>query len=70
MDAAKAVLVRCLEQNPTNREAHVQLGRLLSEEDVVGQKDAIRHHFRRGFAPGDANYDAQFWMPDTSLVWG
>ena len=59
MVEAKAVLARCLEHNPTHREAHVQLAILLGEEDESGQREAIRHHLRRRFSPGDTNYRAQ-----------
>ena len=69
-NAAKLVLTRCLEKNPTDREAHLRLARLLSEEDESGQRETIRHHLRRSFAPGDANYDAQFWYARHEFLYG
>ena len=69
-EAAKGVLERCLEMNPTNREAHLWLGRLLSDEDGGEQRDLVRHHLRRSFAPGDANYDAQFWYARHEFLYG
>ena len=67
---AKGVLIRCLENNPTSREVHVQLGRLLGEEDEYGQRNEIRNHLRRGFTSGDANYDAQFWYARHEFLYG
>ena len=69
-EEAKSVLIRCLENNPTNREVHVQLGRLLAQEDEYGRRDEIRNHLRRGFTSGDANYDAQFWYARHEFLYG
>lgn len=70
IEEAKGVLIRCLEHNPTNGAVHVQLGRLLGEEDEYGQRNEIRNHLRRGFTPGDANYDAQFWYARHEFLYG
>ena len=70
IEDAKKVLVRCLENNPTNREVHVQLGRILGEENEYGRRDEIRDHLRRGFTPGDANYNAQFWYARHEFLYG
>ena len=69
-EAAKRVLTQCLESNPTDREAHFQLARLLSEEDESGKRESIQHHFRRSFAPGDAHYNAQFWYARHEFLYG
>lgn len=68
--AAKLVLTQCLEQSPTDREAHLQLARLLMDEDEYRHRDTIRHHLRRSFAPGDANYEAQFWYARHEFLYG
>ena len=69
-DASKTVLVRCLESNPTNREAHVELAKLLAAENEHAYKDQIRNHLRRGFNPGDTNYDAQFRYARHEFLYG
>ena len=69
-EEAKSVLIRCLENNPTSREVHVQLGRLLGQEDEYGRRDEIRNHLKRGFTFGDANYDAQFWYARHEFLYG
>ena len=52
------VLNTCLQDNPSSRSAHLQLGRVLSEN---GESDAAIRHLRRGFMPSDNRFDAQFW---------
>ena len=69
-EASKTVLVRCLESNPTNREAHVELAKLLSADNEYAYRDEIRNHLRRGFTPGDTNYDAQFWYARHEFLYG
>ena len=67
---AKGVLIRCLENNPINKEAHVELAKLLSAEDEFRYRNDIRNHLRRGFTPGDTNYDAQFWYARHEFLYG
>ena len=69
-DESKAVLARCLDNNPTHREAHVELARLLSDENEYSNQREILNHLRRGFTPGDTNYDAQFWYARHEFLYG
>ena len=57
-EKSREVLNTCLQQNPTSKEAHLQLGRILAAGG-----DGVRaiEHLKRGFIPGDHNFDAQFW---------
>lgn len=59
-EAAMEVLRGTLDANPGDRQAHYQLARLLMEESPM-ECDALLYHLRRGFTPGDRNFDAQFW---------
>ena len=55
---SKEVLNTCLQDNPTSKDAHLQLGRVLAANG-----DGVRavEHLKRSFIPGDHNFDAQFW---------
>ncbi|MCB1742746.1 MAG: hypothetical protein KDK91_20390, partial [Gammaproteobacteria bacterium] len=68
--SAKRVLMRCLDKNPTDRHAHLQLAKVMRDEDEYAQREGIRHHLRRSFSPGDANYDAQFWYARHEFLYG
>ena len=70
VDDAKRILVRCLESNPTDRGVHVELAQFLRKEDEYRHRDEIRSHLRRGFTPGDTNYDAQFWYARHEFLYG
>ena len=70
VDDAKRILVQCLECNPTDRGVHVELAQFLRKEDEYRHRDEIRSHLRRGFTPGDTNYDAQFWYARHEFLYG
>jgi hypothetical protein len=67
---ARQVLVRCIDQNPTNKIAHLQLAKYLIDEDARANSDAIRSHLRASFTEGDTNYDAQFWYARHEFLYG
>ena len=55
---SKDVLITCLQENPTSKDAHLQLGRFLS---IDGDTNGALEHLRRGFTVGDNRFDAMFW---------
>lgn len=57
---ALRVLEEALEANPGERRLHFAISMLLHELNV-DDFERILFHLRRGFAPGDNNYEAQFW---------
>jgi tetratricopeptide (TPR) repeat protein len=58
VSAAKRVLETCLRDNPSSKNAHLELGRLLI---ISGDKSAGLEHLKRSFTEGDNHYEAQFW---------
>ena len=58
-DEAKAVLKRCLEESPNERDVHLMLGILLLEGGQSGASEA-RSHLRHSFTEGDARDEARF----------
>ncbi|MCZ0939396.1 MAG: SIR2 family protein [Caldilineaceae bacterium] len=58
LQKSKDVLNTCLQDNPTSKSAHLQLGRILS---IGGDRDGAIEHLRRGFTLGDNRFDAMFW---------
>lgn len=54
---AKRILEECLNDNPSSKIAHFEIGRILSESRDLG---AVTH-LRSSFTSGDNNYEAQFW---------
>lgn len=61
-DIPKAIqtLEATLSANPNDKHIHYQLA-ILYKEHKKAPNETIIHHLRRGFTPGDHNYDAQFW---------
>ncbi len=57
MSNAERVLKECLNDNPSSKMAHFEIGRILSESR---DPNAITH-LRSSFTSGDNNYEAQFW---------
>lgn len=58
LQKSQDVLNACLQDNPSSKIVHLELGRLLSSNGDGGR--AI-DHLRRSFVNGDNRYDAQFW---------
>ena len=54
---AERVLKECLNDNPSSKMAHFEIGRILSESS---DPNAVTH-LRSSFTSGDNNYEAQFW---------
>lgn len=54
---AERVLKECLNDNPSSKMAHFEIGRILSESH---DPNAVTH-MRSSFTSGDNNYEAQFW---------
>ena len=54
---AERVLKECLNDNPSSKMAHFEIGRILSESR---DPNAVTH-LRSSFSSGDNNYEAQFW---------
>jgi len=52
------VLNTCLQDNPSSKSVHLELGQILITADDGNR--AI-DHLRRSFVPGDNRYEAQFW---------
>src|SRR5208337_3869223 len=69
-EKANVVLERCLGDNPTSREVHLDIALSLILEDERSHKDDIERHLRSSFTDGDTNYDAQFWAARHSLLFG
>ena len=70
LKGAKQVLVRCLERNPSNADAHTELARLMIKQDEKENHDSICDHLGRVFSTGDTNYDAQFWFARQQFLYG
>ena len=58
LQKSQDVLNACLQDNPSSRSVHLELGRVLI---AVGDGDRAIEHLRRSFVPGDNRYDARFW---------
>lgn len=54
---AERVLKKCLNDNPSSKMAHFEIGHILSESR---DPNAVTH-LRSSFTSGDNNYEAQFW---------
>lgn len=55
---SKSVLKDCLQDNPSSKLAHLEMGRMLAES---GENEAAMDHLRRSFTTGDSNFEGQFW---------
>ncbi|MDE0158605.1 MAG: SIR2 family protein [Candidatus Dadabacteria bacterium] len=55
---SKRVLKACLQDNPSSKLAHLEMGRVLI---VAGENDGAIDHLRRSFTVGDNNFEGQFW---------
>ncbi len=69
-DEAKSVLVRCLQDNPTNKSVHFNLALLYMGEEGSKSSELIFDHLRRSFTAGDQNYEAQFWYARLAFLAG
>ncbi len=58
MTNCKNVLTTCLNDNPSSKNAHLEMGRLLI---ATGDSDGAIEHLKRSFSIGDNHYEAQFW---------
>ncbi|MCK9202457.1 MAG: SIR2 family protein [Gallionella sp.] len=67
---AREVLKRCLRENPTAKEVHLSLAKLLMSVDEIAHKDDIGYHLKLSFTPGDSNLDAQFWWARYQFLYG
>src|SRR5262249_43373563 len=56
---ALEVIQRCLKGNPDSKAAHLRAAHLIRRS--AGDKDRILEHLRKSFAPGDNNFEGQFW---------
>ena len=70
LEGAKRVLVQCLERNPSDANARIELAKLLIEEDERKYHDVICDHLRRVFSTGDTNYEARFWFARQQFLYG
>ncbi len=55
---SKGVLKACLEDNPSSKFAHLEMGLVLISS---GESNAAIEHLRRSFTKGDNHFEAQFW---------
>ena len=55
---SKRVLKACLQDNPSSKFAHLEMGLVLISS---GENNAAIEHLRRGFTWGDNHFEAQFW---------
>ena len=56
--SSKRVLESCLNDNPSSKLAHFEMGRVLI---TSGDSNKAIEHLRRSFTQGDNRYEAQFW---------
>ena len=64
---SKRVLKACLQDNPSSKLAHLEMGRILI---AAGENDAAIDHLRRSFTIGDNNFEGQFWYARESFLQG
>ena len=64
---SKRILATCLQDNPSSKRAHLEMGRILI---ASGESTAAIDHLRRGFTEGDNHYEAQFWYARTLFLQG
>ena len=55
---SKRVLKACLQDNPSSKFAHLEMGHVLI---ASGKNNEAIEHLRRSFSMGDNHYEAQFW---------
>ena len=67
---AIGVLERCLVANPSSKECHLELARVLMRTGERPAREAIGHHLKRSFTEGDSNYYAQFWWARHEYLYG
>ena len=61
LEAAKEVLRRVIQENPTAKRGHYKLGRILADSSDLTERAFALQHLRASFSEGDKNYDSQFW---------
>ena len=61
IDDAKAILKKCVQENPGSKRVHLSLAKLYLHEGTSAEQLLVLDHLGRSFSHGDANYDAQFW---------
>jgi tetratricopeptide (TPR) repeat protein/cold shock CspA family protein len=57
---ARDILGQALSNNGMNKQLNFHYGQILRKIDP-NDMDNVLYHFRRAFADGDGNYEAQFW---------
>lgn len=60
IEKAFAVLIKCVQDNPSSKKAHFELGRLYENHGSSDNKQMAKEHYRRGYTDGDQSYEAQF----------
>lgn len=67
---AEKLLRDGITQNPNSKPLHIELAKLLISLNDESKNSEIEHHLKRSFAPGDSNYDAQFWYARHQYLYG
>jgi tetratricopeptide (TPR) repeat protein len=63
-------LRKCLDENPSCREVHLQLALILILSNEENHKDDITRHLRSSFTDGDSNHESQFWFARHNFLYG
>ena len=60
-EEAKAVLLRCVKENPSSKSANFALAKMYLRAGTEAEKKQMLQLLRRSFTDGDTHFDAQFW---------
>lgn len=69
-DKAAQMLRKAAASNPTNKEVHFELARMLTELDEMAHKQEIGQHLKRSFSPGDTRYEARLLFGRHQFLYG
>jgi len=69
-DDALTILRTCLQSNPSSKECHLAIAKILIGQGEFANRSEIQHHLKRSFTDGDTNFDAQFWNARHHVLYG
>jgi len=61
VDLALEILKRSVATNPSSKETHFAIARILIDKGEEENRTDVAYHLRRSFTDGDSNFEAQFW---------
>ena len=69
-DLVIPTLQKCLNEDPSSKEIHLEIARNLIDTDEESMTEDIKRHLRSSFTDGDTNFEAQFWFARHHFIYG